>query len=105
MYRTSLRMTLVLVLVGVCTFARAEDKTIHVTDPSRSIEEDARSLAGQFERLKREDSRRLDTIDEYASSEECRAVFLQRYFGSLETVAKRLQGGIHHIGQIHLLDS
>jgi ATP-dependent DNA helicase RecQ len=62
-------------------FVRVEDKTIHVTDPSRSIEEDARSLAGQFERLKREDSRRLDTIDEYASSEECRAVFLQRYFG------------------------
>ena len=62
-------------------FARLEDHTIHVTDPSRSIEEDTRSLAGQFERLKRQDSRRLDSIDEYASSEDCRAVFLQRYFG------------------------
>jgi ATP-dependent DNA helicase RecQ len=59
-----------------------EDSTIRVNDPSRSIEEDARSLAGQFERLKREDSRRLDTIDEYAAStHECRAVFLRRYFG------------------------
>ncbi len=63
-------------------FVSVEDSTIHVTDPSRSIEEDARSLAGQFERLKREDSRRLDTIDEYAASgHECRAVFLRRYFG------------------------
>jgi ATP-dependent DNA helicase RecQ len=62
-------------------FVSIEDSTIHVSDPSRSIEEDTRSLAGQFERLKRQDSRRLDAIDEYATSEDCRAVFLQRYFG------------------------
>ncbi|MDJ0867330.1 MAG: RecQ family ATP-dependent DNA helicase [Myxococcota bacterium] len=63
-------------------FVTVEDSTIHVTDPARSIEEDTRSLAGQFERLKREDSRRLDTIDEYATAaHECRAVFLRRYFG------------------------
>jgi ATP-dependent DNA helicase RecQ len=65
-------------------FVHVEGESIHVTDPSRSIEEDTRSLAGQFERLRREDSRRLDTLDEYASSTECRAVFLQRYFGEAD---------------------
>ena len=40
-------------------FVSVDDSTIHVSDPSRSIEEDTRSLAGQFERLKRQDSRRL----------------------------------------------
>ena len=54
---------------------------IRIVDPSRSIEEDTRSLAGQFERLRREDSRRLDLIGDYAAHADCRAQFLQAYFG------------------------
>ena len=38
-------------------------------------------LAGQFARLRSEDSRRLDAIGEYAGAQECRATFLRRYFG------------------------
>jgi hypothetical protein len=54
---------------------------VKVTDPSRSIEEDTRGLAGQFEQLRRQDSRRLDAIEDYATAKECRAVFLRAYFG------------------------
>jgi ATP-dependent DNA helicase RecQ len=65
-------------------FVTLEDSTIHVANPESSIEEDTRGLAGQFERLRREDSRRLDAIDDYAASDECRAVFLRRYFGEAD---------------------
>ena len=62
-------------------FVTCEDSVIRVNDPTRSIEEDTRGLAGQFERLRTQDSRRLDAIEEYAGADECRAVFLSRYFG------------------------
>jgi ATP-dependent DNA helicase RecQ len=62
-------------------FISCEDSEIRVTDPSRSIEEDTRGLAGQFERLRTQDSRRLDAIGEYSAAEVCRAVFLRGYFG------------------------
>ncbi len=42
MYRTSLRMTLVLFLVGVCTWARAEDKTVHVTLRDRALSDEGK---------------------------------------------------------------
>jgi ATP-dependent DNA helicase RecQ len=58
-----------------------EDKTLRVLHPERSIEEDARSLAGQFETLRTQDSRRLDVLAQYASTPECRAAFLCGYFG------------------------
>jgi ATP-dependent DNA helicase RecQ len=57
------------------------DGTIEITAPVDSIEEQSRSLAGQFETLRTQDSRRLDTLGDYARSGECRAVFLRRYFG------------------------
>jgi ATP-dependent DNA helicase RecQ len=62
-------------------FVTCEGSEVHVTDPSRPIEEDTRGLAGQFEQLRRQDSRRLDAIEDYATSKECRAVFLRAYFG------------------------
>jgi ATP-dependent DNA helicase RecQ len=54
---------------------------IEILAPADSIEEQSRSLAGQFETLRTQDGRRLDRIAEYAGSGECRAVFLRRYFG------------------------
>ncbi|MGH7896799.1 MAG: RecQ family ATP-dependent DNA helicase, partial [Candidatus Binatia bacterium] len=57
------------------------DGTIEITAPADSIEDRSRSLAGQFETLRTQDSRRLDTFGDYARSGECRAVFLRRYFG------------------------
>lgn len=57
------------------------DGTIQILTPADSIEEQSRSLAGQFETLRTQDSRRLDHLGEYAGNGECRAVFLRRYFG------------------------
>jgi ATP-dependent DNA helicase RecQ len=61
-------------------FVECDDEGIHVLSKG-TIEEDTRSLSSQFERLRREDSRRMDSIEEYAAGTECRAVFLRRYFG------------------------
>jgi ATP-dependent DNA helicase RecQ len=58
-----------------------EEDQIRLAGSADTLEEDARALAGQFETLRRQDARRLDSIAEYARSTECRAVFLRRYFG------------------------
>ncbi len=60
---------------------RMEDGDVEVLVPSEQIEEEARALAGRFATQRTQDSRRLDTVAEYAGSGECRAVFLRRYFG------------------------
>jgi len=57
------------------------DGPIQILAPAESIGEQSRSLAGQFETLRTQDSRRLDHLGEYAKDGECRAVFLRRYFG------------------------
>jgi ATP-dependent DNA helicase RecQ len=41
----------------------------------------AEDLAGRFETLRTEDVRRLAAVKEYAQTEECRSVFIRRYFG------------------------
>jgi ATP-dependent DNA helicase RecQ len=58
-----------------------EDGSIQVTVPAESVEAQSRSLAGQFETLRTQDGRRLDSLAEYALSTDCRAVTLRRYFG------------------------
>jgi ATP-dependent DNA helicase RecQ len=58
-----------------------DGESIRVLGDPETLEQDARSLAGQFETLRRQDARRLDSLGEYAASQECRAVFLRRYFG------------------------
>jgi ATP-dependent DNA helicase RecQ len=57
------------------------DGTVRVLIPPETVEEQSRSLAGQFETLRTQDSRRLDSLSEYAKLQECRAVVLRRYFG------------------------
>jgi ATP-dependent DNA helicase RecQ len=59
----------------------ADGGVIQILAAAESIEEQSSSLAGQFETLRTQDGRRLDRIGEYAASQECRAVFLRRYFG------------------------
>ncbi|HEY8517015.1 MAG TPA: RecQ family ATP-dependent DNA helicase [Candidatus Binatia bacterium] len=59
----------------------AEDLTVHPTVPPEEVEERTRSLAGQFANMRTQDARRLDSVDDYARSTECRAVYLRRYFG------------------------
>ena len=41
----------------------------------------ARDLAGKVDTLRREDERRLQSMVEYADSDDCRSVFIRRYFG------------------------
>jgi len=63
-------------------FIRWQDaSTVETTVPAEAVEESVRSLAGQFATLRTQDSRRLDSVADYALSRECRAVFLRRYFG------------------------
>jgi ATP-dependent DNA helicase RecQ len=61
--------------------AQTEAGTIDVRIPAESVEERSRALAGQFETLRTQDGRRLDSLAEYALSSDCRGVFLRRYFG------------------------
>ena len=58
-----------------------EDGSITILEPAESVEARSRSLAGQFETLRTQDGRRMDSLSEYALTSECRAVLLRRYFG------------------------
>ena len=58
-----------------------QDDEIIATVPADVIEPETRNLAGQFETLRTQDGRRLDSLAEYTNSGSCRAVFLRGYFG------------------------
>ncbi len=60
---------------------RWEGDQIQIAGAPETLEQDARALAGQFETLRRQDARRLDALGDYAASDECRAIYLRRYFG------------------------
>ena len=61
---------------------RFENLEIVVMIPADQVEARVRSLAGQFANLRTQDSRRLDSIADYAqAATECRAIYLRRYFG------------------------
>ena len=60
---------------------RDGDEVVVKPEHADSIEEDTRSLAGQFETLRTQDSQRLEAVAAYARSEECRALVLRDYFG------------------------
>jgi ATP-dependent DNA helicase RecQ len=61
-----------------------EDGAIRIAVPADSIAPGARELAGQFETLRVQDNRRLDSLTEYARTEGCRASFLRAYFGETD---------------------
>jgi ATP-dependent DNA helicase RecQ len=65
-------------------FVRWQESTVEVSVPPDEVEQKVRSLAGQFENLRTQDSRRLDSVGEYAHAPGCRAVVLRRYFGEDE---------------------
>jgi len=70
-----------LAILEEAELVRTRDGLIEVTVRDGLIETEARKLAGQFETLRTQDGRRLDSMAEYALSTECRAVCLRRYFG------------------------
>ncbi len=57
------------------------DGEVRLAESPDAFGQDAERLAGQFDRLRSEDARRLDAVAAYAGSSECLAVFLRRYFG------------------------
>ena len=58
-----------------------EDQTVRATVAPAEVEEKVRSLAGQFANMRTQDSRRLDSVADYAQENGCRAVYLRSYFG------------------------
>ena len=63
---------------------RWEGDQIEIAGAPETLEQDARALAGQFETLRRQDARRLDALGDYAAQDECRAIYLRRYFGEAD---------------------
>ncbi|MFM8410718.1 MAG: RecQ family ATP-dependent DNA helicase, partial [Alphaproteobacteria bacterium] len=58
-----------------------DDGTVETMGAPEEIEARVRSLASQFATMRTQDSRRLETVAEYAHTPDCRAVFLRMYFG------------------------
>lgn len=73
-----------LALLEEATLVRWDTTAVFVTVPADEIEERARELAGQFETLRTQDARRLDSVATYAMHQDCRASFLHEYFGENE---------------------
>lgn len=67
--------------VGVCE--RIGEK-ITLTVPPDNVEAAAKDLAGRLDKLRTEDARRMKAVSEYAYSDECRSVFIRKYFGEAE---------------------
>jgi len=59
----------------------SEDFLVRATVAPAEVEEKVRSLAGQFANMRTQDSRRLDSVADYAQDGGCRAVYLRSYFG------------------------
>ncbi len=70
-----------LAILAEAGLIRMDDGDVEVLVAPDKVEEEARSLAGRFATQRTQDSRRLDSVAEYAASTECRSVFLRRYFG------------------------
>ncbi|MHC4902112.1 MAG: RecQ family zinc-binding domain-containing protein, partial [Planctomycetota bacterium] len=47
----------------------------------QALQRGARGLAGRFEIERRQDERRLRAMTEYLETDQCRSVFLRRWFG------------------------
>jgi len=77
--RVTAALLTVLEEAGIVSLSEGDE--IKVIVPPEVVEVQSRSLAGQFETLRTQDGRRLDSIAEYARTTDCRAVFLRRYFG------------------------
>ena len=57
------------------------EKSVRPLIGPEELVETARKLTEQFQRLRKLDTERLDSIEAYASSEQCRAQLLRAYFG------------------------
>jgi ATP-dependent DNA helicase RecQ len=60
---------------------RDQESRIDVTVPLEAFRTGARDLVAKLKKFRYEGEQRLRTVAHYAQSEECRSVFLRRYFG------------------------
>ena len=60
---------------------RDQESRIDVTVPLETFRAGARDLVAKLKKFRYEGEHRLRTVAHYAQSEECRSVFLRRYFG------------------------
>jgi ATP-dependent DNA helicase RecQ len=60
---------------------RAEDGSIAIVVPPETFKTGVRDLVAKLKTFRYEGERRLRLIGDYAHSEECRSVFIRRYFG------------------------
>jgi len=70
-----------LALMEEATLVKWNTEAVYVTVPPDELDPRSRALAGQFETLRTQDARRLDAVVDYALDAECRAAFLEEYFG------------------------
>ena len=73
--------TALLVPIEEAGIVEFDEQKVSVTTSPDQVEERVSSLAGQFENLRTQDSRRLDSLADYAGIETCRAEYLRSYFG------------------------
>jgi ATP-dependent DNA helicase RecQ len=61
-----------------------EERRYRVTRPTADLRAEARRLGHALEVLAREDEKRIQLVHAYATTDECRTVFLRRYFGEAD---------------------
>lgn len=60
---------------------RDQENRINIAMPPETFRAGARDLVAKLKRFRYEGEQRLRTVAHYAQSEECRSIFLRRYFG------------------------
>lgn len=68
-------------LEGVGVVTRGADKRYEVSVGTRELHEATDDLVGRLEVVRRSDEQHLQDVQAYATTQECRAAFLRRYFG------------------------
>jgi ATP-dependent DNA helicase RecQ len=61
-----------------------EERRYRVTLPTADLRAEAKRLAFALDVLAREDEKRIQLVHAYAITDECRTVFLRRYFGEVD---------------------
>ncbi|MDG2308204.1 MAG: RecQ family ATP-dependent DNA helicase [Candidatus Binatia bacterium] len=73
--------TALLVPIEEAEIIEFDEHNVVVKIPPEEVAARVKSLAGQFENLRTQDSRRLDSLADYANNSDCRATYLRSYFG------------------------
>ena len=60
---------------------RDQEGGINIVVPPQNFKDGVRDLVAKLKTFRYEGERRLRLLPDYAQSEECRSVFLRRYFG------------------------